>query len=148
MPHDMDIVRTQAVVTAVARDTLPLDQIDTNIIRLFDRVYAFLRTAPVEQAGHNVALYLNDAIDLEAGVPVTDPFQDTATVHCSSLPSGRAAHTIHHGPYAQLHQAHSAVLEWCTEKGVATTGVRWEVYGDWYADQALLRTDVYYLLEE
>ena len=148
MPYDMDIVSTQAVVTAVARDTLPLGQIGTNIIRLFDRVYEFLRTATVEQAGHNVALYLNDAIDLEVGVPVTAPFQDTATVHCSSLPAGRAAHTIHYGPYSQLDRAHSAVQEWCENKGLSTTGVRWEVYGDWSEDQALLRTDVYYLLEE
>ena len=148
MPSDVDIVSTQTVPTAVARDTLPLDQVGANILSLFDQVYAFLRTATVEQAGHNVAVYLNDAVDLEAGVPVTASFPDTDAVNCSTLPSGRAAHTIHFGPYTQLHEAHSAVLKWCRERGLATAGVRWEVYGDWNADPALLRTDVYYLLTE
>lgn len=148
MPYDVDIVGTQAAVIAVARDTLPLDQIGGRILQLFDLVYAFLNTAEVEQTGHNVAVYLNDRIDLEVGVPVSAPFEDTSDVYCSSLPAGRAAHTIHRGPYSQLGKAHHAVQRWCADQGLTTTGVNWEVYGDWNDNPSLLRTDVYYSLTD
>jgi hypothetical protein len=58
MSYDVDIVRAQTVTMAVARATLPLGQISGRIIELFDLVYAFLETAKVKQAGHNIALYL------------------------------------------------------------------------------------------
>jgi effector-binding domain-containing protein len=148
MSYDVDVVSTQTVTMAVARATLPPGQISEHIIELFDRVYAFLKTAPVKQAGLNIALYLDGAINMEAGVPVTAPFEDTATVYCSSLPAGRAAHTIHYGPYAELGKAHDAVLQWCEDRGLALTGVSWEVYGHWNDDPSLLRTDVYWLLKE
>jgi effector-binding domain-containing protein len=146
--YDVDVVSTQTVTMAVARATLPPGQISEHIIELFDRVYAFLKTATVKQAGLNVALYLDGVVNMEAGVPVTAPFEDTANVHCSFLPAGQAAHTIHYGPYSELGGAHNAVRKWCEDRGLATTGVSWEIYGHWNDDPALLRTDVYYLLKE
>jgi effector-binding domain-containing protein len=148
MSYDVDIVRAQTVTMAVARATLPLGQISGRIIELFDLVYAFLETAKVKQAGHNIALYLDNAVDLEVGVPVTAPFEDTATVYCSSLPAGKAAHTVHYGPYSLLGEAHDTVQKGCEDRGLALTGVSWEIYGDWTDDPSLVRTDVYYLLKE
>src|SRR4029077_5605373 len=146
MPYEIDIVSTDAVITAVARDTVRLDQISRRIRPLFDQVYDFLKRAPVRQSGDNIALYRDDAIHLEAGVPVTATFAETPTVHCSSLPAGQAAHIVHFGAYSQLRGAHRAVVEWCAEKGIVLAGPRWEVYGDWNEDPSLMRTDVYYLL--
>ena len=148
MSYDVDVVSTQTVTMAVARATLPPGQIGEHIIELFDRVYAFLKTAKVKQAGQNIALYLNGAVDLEVGVPVTAPFEDTATVYCSSLPAGQAAHAVHYGPYSELVGAHDAVRKWCADRGLALTGVSWEIYGHWNDDPSLLRTDVYWLLKE
>ena len=148
MSYDVDVVRAQTATMAVARATLPLEQISGRILQLFDLVYAFLETAKVKQAGHNIAVYLNNVVDLEVGVPVTAPFEDTATVYCSSLPAGKAAHTVHYGPYSLLGGAHDAVLQWCEDRGLALTGVSWEIYGHWNDDPSLLRTDVYWLLKE
>lgn len=148
MSYTVDLVTTQAATTAVARDVIPPGQIGERILGLYDRVYTFLGTSEVKQVGHNVALYLNDQIELEAGVIVAAPFEGTATVSCSSLPAGRAAHTVHYGPYSQLGSAHDAVLRWCQDQGLVTTGVSWEVYGHWNDDPSLLRTDVYWLLAE
>ena len=148
MSYDVDVVSAQTATMAVARATLPLEQISGKILQLFDLVYAFLETAKVKQAGHNIAVYLNNVVDLEVGVPVTAPFEDTATVYCSSLPAGRAAHAVHYGPYSELGGAHDAVLQWCEDRGLALTGVSWEIYGHWNDDPSLLRTDVYWLLKE
>jgi effector-binding domain-containing protein len=144
--YTIDVLETQSTVMAVARDTLSSDQISGRILQLFDLVYAFLKTAEVKSVGLNVAVYLNDRIDLEVGVPVTAPFEDTSSVFCSSSPAGRSAHTVHYGPYSQLGEAHRAVQKWCQGQGLITTGVSWEVYGHWNDDTSRLRTDVYHML--
>ena len=148
MDYDIDLVEAQATVMAVARDTLAQDQISGRILHLFDLVYAFLANAEVKQAGHNIAIYLNNHIDLEVGVPVTAPFEDTANVFCSSSPAGRSAHTVHYGPYSRLGDANRAVQKWCKNQGEATSGISWEEYGHWNDDPSLLRTDVYWLLTD
>ena len=127
---------------------IPPGQIGARILGLFDRVYAFLGTSGMQHAGINVTLYLDGQISVEAGVIVEAPFEDTATVFCSSLPAGRAAHAVHYGPYSQLGSAHDAVQSWCRDQGLVTTGVSWEVYGHWNDDPSLLRTDVYWLVAE
>jgi len=54
--------------------------------------------------------------------------------------------TIHRGPYGELGAAHQAVVRWCEAEGRELTGERWEVYGDWEEDPALLETTVFYRL--
>jgi hypothetical protein len=88
-------------------------------------VHAFLKTAPVAPAGHNVAIYHSpsaEGVEIEVGVQVSGPFEGTPEIWCSSTPAGRAQ-----GITAQC------------EPG-------WEVYGDWKDDPAQLRTDVFRLL--
>ena len=148
MNSDVDLIHAPEVLTAVVRDTVPPDQLSSRIIPLFDQVYAFLPASGIAHPGLNTILYLNDRIDLEAGVQISARFSGSDTVHCSALPAGLAAHTAHYGPYNQLGAAHQAVIDWCRAEGLKRTGVRWEVYGHWQDDPALLRTDVYYLLQE
>ena len=62
MDYEVDLVQTQAILTAVVRDTMPLEQISTQIIPLFDQVYAFLPEAGIEHPGLNVILYRNDRV--------------------------------------------------------------------------------------
>lgn len=148
MVYTVELVETQTVITAVASDTVELGKIGDRIMPLFDRVYSFLNGAGIKHLGVNVILYLNGRIDLEAGVEVSESFSGSGGVYCSNLPAGRAAHSIHFGPYNQLYEAHQAVQTWCREREWPMTGVSWEVYGHWQEDPSSLRTDVYYLLEE
>jgi effector-binding domain-containing protein len=57
------------------------------------------------------------------------------------------ATTAHLGPYDRLHEAHEAILQWCSDHGHAMAGPAWEVYGHWNDDPSQLCTDVYYLLQ-
>ena len=148
MDYEVGLVDTQEILTAVVRDTMPQDQISARILPLFDQVYAFLPAAGITHPGLNIILYRSDRIDLEAGVQVQEMFQGSDKVHCSALPAGRTAHTTHFGPYDRLGKAHQAVMDWCRQHALKTGPISWEVYGHWNDDPALLRTDVYYLLEE
>ena len=109
-------------------------------------VYTFLRSSGVRQTGQNIMLYLSNVPDVEVGVEVSGPFDDAVNVVPSELPAGSVAVMVHRGPYAGLVQAHDTVREWCRAHGMATTGVRWEIYGDWREDASELETEVCYQL--
>jgi effector-binding domain-containing protein len=114
-----------------------------------DVVYAFLKTAPVTQQGHNVCVYHDasaEEVDLEAGVQVSGPFEGSGEVRCSSTPGGHAARTVHVGEYRRLGEAADALIDWCREHVGMPCGPSWEVYGDWNEDPAKCETTVYRLL--
>jgi effector-binding domain-containing protein len=115
---------------------------------MLDGVWAFLSQNDLRTDGHNVMVYRNDVprLDFAVGVQVSGSFEAAGAVVPSALPVGPAAHTVHWGDYARLGDAHDSVLSWCRANGQVTTGVRWEVYGDWDYDSSKVQTDVYWLL--
>jgi effector-binding domain-containing protein len=145
----IDIVEMPETVLASVRARVAWPELPRAIRAGLDRVWAFLRTAPVRPAGHNVCVYrapAPDGIELEAGVQVSGPFEGAGGVACSATPSGRAAHIVHLGRYEDLGAASDALAEFCRARGAGVPVVVWEVYGDWAEDPAQLRTDVYQLL--
>jgi effector-binding domain-containing protein len=116
---------------------------------LLGEVWAAMKTAPLTKAGHNVAIYRDPSpldVDVECGIQVSDAVADAAgRIRRSETPSGKAAHVIHYGPYAELSKAYDAMKAFSAEHRLVE-GVHWEVYGDWDDDPAKLRTDVYGLV--
>lgn len=100
------------------------------------------------QPGRNVALYWNDEIRFEAGVELADPFEEKDGLVRTATPAGLTAFVAHFGPYAQLGEAHAAIVAWCAEHKRRLAGPRWEVYGHWQADwndhPERIRTDVFH----
>ena len=98
-----------------------------------------------------MALYLADGI-VEVGAEVAEPFTGNERVHCSQLPGGPVATTVHFGPYGHLGDAHAAIREWCARNGHRFSGTSWEIYGhweeSWNTDPAKIRTDVFHLLDD
>jgi effector-binding domain-containing protein len=116
---------------------------------MLDGVWAFLRQTDLRADGHNVMVYRNNVpkLEFEVGVQVTRTFEPAGRVVPSSLPHGRAAHTIHVGDYARLGEAHDAIARWCRTNRQTASGTRWEVYGDWNEAPDKVQTAVYWLLE-
>lgn len=52
------------------------------------------------------------------------------------------------GSPAGIRATHDAIVAWCAEHGLVTTGVRWEVYGDWQEDESRFETVVRWLLAD
>ena len=100
------------------------------------------------RGGHNIAFY-PDADTVEAGVEFNGEFPAGEALR-SGLPGGRAAYTVHRGPYGSLGEAHRAVHEWSKQAGQPLAGPSWEVYGhwreQWNTDPSLIETEVYWLL--
>jgi effector-binding domain-containing protein len=93
-------------------------------------VWSTLRAQKIA-AGRNVAVYLDGAITLEAGVEVHAPFVGYGNVVSSGTPAGTVATAALFGPYNQLGEVHSSIRRWCANNGCRLAGPNWEIYGHW-----------------
>lgn len=136
--------------TAVVRRRASLGDIPRVVPDACGVVWRTVRAQQVQGVGRNVALYLDDEINLEVGVELDAAFAGHGEVVGSAIPSGTVATATHLGPYGGLPRAHGAIRDWCANRGHALAGPNWEVYGhwreSWNTDPSGIRTDVYYLL--
>ena len=79
-------------------------------------------------------------------------FAGNDRAHCSRVPAGLVAPTVHFGPYANLGEAYVAIREWCDEHGHRLSSTLWEIYGHWQkswdTDPSVIRTGVFDLLDD
>ena len=151
MRPECDVVFVSPLLLALTQEELPRSLIAARIRGMFDIVYAWLREAPVRQAGHNYALYdqcTPQSLRVQVGFPVSERFADTDMVKCVQLAPGRAAHAVHVGPYSDLHRTYAALHTWCSQHALALTGQSWEVYGDWTEDPSQLETGLFLRVNE
>ncbi|MGD9722171.1 MAG: GyrI-like domain-containing protein [Pirellulales bacterium] len=115
-------------------------------------VWNFIRANSIPHTGLNLVVYRGtqgcSQLDLECGVIVSASFSGTETIASTTTPHGRAATTVHMGPYHRLGDANQAIRDWCDARHLALTGVSWEIYGHWNDDPAQLRTDVFWLVAD
>ena len=137
--------RTEARPIAAVRRSSFRQALGRDIIESLDTVWPVLRAQQVI-AGHNVVVYHGGLEDLEIGVEVLSPFEETAEVRLSATPAGEVAVATHWGDYAAMMPAYAALERWFEESGRRRTGVSWEVYGDWAEEPSERRTDIYFLI--
>jgi effector-binding domain-containing protein len=147
MPYTIEITRVDPEPTAAFQARVAPANLASQIPKLFDEVYAFLRTSSIQHFGLNVMLYESEDSKVEAAVKVAESFASTGSVICSSTPGGNVATTTHIGEYSELGAANKAIRTWCEESGIELTGRSWEAYGHWNDNPALRTTQVYYLLK-
>ena len=146
MDYKFRIVDTTPKLLALAETRVAQSEIPVQIFGLFDRVYRWLLTTSVVQTGDNYALYdefEDSRMRMRAGIPISAPFADSATICCFQLDPGSAAHTRHFGSYSELTIAHEKLNDWLVQQGLKHGGLSWEEYGCWDEDESKLITDVY-----
>ena len=144
--HEVRITDSEPTPTLVAPAATSWPEFPTLWKVLLDEVWACLHAAGIQRGCRNIMLYLDDTPHVEVGVELSRTIPVTGRVVTSVLPAGRAAMTVHRGPYSGLGDAHRAVLDWCQAHGHQPTGVRWERYGPHDDDPAEVWTEVYYQL--
>jgi effector-binding domain-containing protein len=152
MPHNIHLEIATARPLAVVRCRAGRQELSKVVPEACGHVWNVLRAQQVAGAGRHVAVYWDDAINLDVGVELDGPFAGQGEVIRSATPAGPVATTTHFGPYGNLHAAHAAIHAWCANHGHTPAGPNWEIYDHWQdswnTDPAKIRTDVYYLLEE
>lgn len=146
-----ELANSKATLTAVVRDRVHPSELSRFVPAACGEVWSFVRSAGLPKPGRHTALYL-DAGLVEVGVEVSEPFVGNDRIHCSQLPSGRVAITVHFGPYQRLSEAHTKIREWCAKHGHQLTGVSWEIYGhwdeSWNSNPSMIRTDVFHQVQD
>ncbi len=146
------ITNSEVTLTAVVRDRVHPRELSRFVPAACGEVWAFARSAGLPKPGRHIALYLDAQGSVEVGAEVFAPFTGNDRIHCSQLPAGRVATTVHLGPYQRLSEAHTSLRHWCAKHGHLLTGISWEVYGhwdeSWNTDPSKIRTDVFYQLQD
>jgi effector-binding domain-containing protein len=152
MSYRIELTHPDTTYTAVVRSRVPQKDLSRFVPAACGEVWSFIRSAGLPKPGRHIAVYLDRQGSIEVGAEVSEPFADNDRIRCSRLPSGRAATTVHYGPYARLSEAHAAIRHWCTEHGHPLSDTSWEVYGhwdeSWNTEPLQIRTDVFHLLQE
>src|SRR5262245_65131542 len=129
MRYQIELTHSRPILTAVVRGRVPSKELAQFVPAACGEVWAFIRSAGLPRPGRHLALYLDAQGSVEVGAEIGEPFAGNERVHCSQLPAGRVATTVHFGPYTRLSDAHAAIRERCTEHGHRGSGVSWEICG-------------------
>ena len=150
MPPVVSVVDVEHVPTAVISATTTWAEFPQLWGEFLDEVWTFLRANRhlLRGGGSSVMLYKDSTPSIEVGALVAGEFAPSGRIVLSQLPTGRAAHAVHRGPYSDLGATHDAVVAWCVSNGRSRTGMRWEIYGDHHDDPSQLTTEVYWQLAE
>ena len=120
---------------------------------VYPKIFAFLTQNKIAPSAP-LALYKTadgENFEIEAGVVVPEGTKGEGDIVVSELPAGKAAFTVHSGPYENLPRTYAAVMEWMKTKETKMAGPAWEIY---ITDPGAikkpeeLKTEVYVLLEE
>jgi effector-binding domain-containing protein len=146
MQYSVELKQADSQPIAVVRRRASLAELPKVVPDGCGVVWNVVKALPVK-AGRNLAIYLDDDINLEVGVEIDGSFAGSGPVVRSATPAGRVLTTIHMGPYHRLGEAHQAIRDWSARHQHALAGPNWEIYDHWTDDPSKLRTDVFYLLK-
>lgn len=157
-PYEIQVVQVEEKHLAVVKTVAYAQNIGPQIGATMPAVIAKLKELGITSHGPVVVAYFphqggdwNNApgIPIEVGVELPAPLPtESAPLVRSSTPAGRAASTLHAGPYQGLPEAHMAIHAWCRQNGHPMAGHNWEVYGEHHADDpSKLETHVFYELK-
>ena len=105
-------------------------------------VLAYLEQQGVDPAGAPFIRYnvidMEKGLELEAGVPVSDPVQGAGRVFAGVVPAGRYGTLTHIGHYNGLIDANEALQEWARQQGL-----EWAMTATEHGDRFEARLEVY-----
>lgn len=129
---EYEVVEQERLDTAVVRATVRVEEMPQFFGRAFGAVFAELGRLGIDPSGEPFAYYPTEPAeltDVEAGVPVGAPIEPHGEVVPSQLPGGRAAVTVHVGPYTTLGETYGVLTSELDQAGLAIRPIgMWEFY--------------------
>lgn len=117
--------------TAVVRDRVRLDQLAAFFSRAFEEAAAALQAQGRHPVGPPFGKYTGvptDAIDVEAGFPVSEAIARSGEVVPGTLPGGPVVEAMHVGPYDTIQDTYADVRRYFSEHELTPGDVMWESY--------------------
>jgi effector-binding domain-containing protein len=130
---ELAILETQTIVS-IASEVAPAE-----IAKRFQEALPMLHSAAERQGAEVLGppltrffKYEPTGVIFESAIPVAAGFtlEDANGIglKLNELPSGKAARTVHVGPYSGLPAAYAALESWIQSNGYEFAGAPWEVY--------------------
>jgi DNA-binding transcriptional MerR regulator len=128
--YDVVIKRIEALQVASLRDIVPTPPEQG---ALWEELGQYLEAQHARFSGPCVTLYHDEGYkerdwDVEVCQPIESAVQETPRVKMQTLPLVQTmACTLHHGPFATVHEAYDAIVKWIDANGYRIVGPAREV---------------------
>jgi effector-binding domain-containing protein len=130
MPDGEVFVRpAQPAVTM--RSTIPVEKLKEFLGQAYCATLAYIGEMGEQPTGMPFACYHNmdmQALDVEAGFPVSRALPTRGELLAAEIPAGRCAGCMHVGSYDSLPVTYAALSQWMAEQGLQPAGVVYEFY--------------------
>ena len=152
MDEPIVLVELQPQRALTVRRMMPQSGLGAFFMEVFPRLRKSIVAQGATPSGPPFARYYNSdpaAFDTEAGIPFTGTVTAADAARVATLPGGRAAKTLHIGPYETLSKEYRRIAEYLQEHGLRGGDGPWESYVDDAATtpQDKMRTEVYWPLK-
>lgn len=126
-----EIVELEPQEAVAVRGEVAMAELPEFFARAFHEAAEAATASGVEIVGPPFGFYPEmptDTVAVEVGFPVSAPTDTHGNAHSFVLPGGRAAQTIHVGPYDTLEKTYNALQSWIAEQGLQPSVGMWESY--------------------
>jgi effector-binding domain-containing protein len=129
--ENMEVRETAEKDTVSIRTSTPVEKLSEVMGQAYGEIMQHLGPKGIQPTGPPFAIYYNmdmTNLDVEMGFPVASSVEGAGRVKSSKLPGGRAAVTIHVGPYEKIDEAYNGLMAFVKEKGLETDVFSYEFY--------------------
>ena len=150
MNQGFETAQVESRPIVAIRASTTMDKLPEIMGPLFGEVYAHIQQSGQAPAGMPFSRYHSmdgNSVNLECGMPVSEPMEGQGRVTPGELPAGTMAKVTHTGPYDNLPQTWAALTQWMESQGLQPAGAPWEVYvtdPGAEPDQSKWRTDIFF----
>ncbi len=128
---EIALVTQQEIPTIGIRSMVPRDQMQTFFSESYGRLFHKIGPDGVTVAGAPYGRFRgmpSDPIDVEAGIPVTEPAESSDDIIAGVLPATDAVEATHVGSYDTLQETYGEIIQWMTEHSIVPAYESWEFY--------------------
>jgi effector-binding domain-containing protein len=139
--------------TLAIRTFTPVGKLSEVMGASYGVIMQVMQFSGAQPAGPPFAMYHNmdmSNLDVEIGFPVAEATQGSGRVKAGKLPGGRAAVTLHVGPYEKIGEAYNRLTAYVTKQGLNPESFCYEFYLNDPAETPpeQLKTEIYFPLKD
>jgi len=131
MTYKCNVVDCEEQMVISVRTRCPVTQLPDLIGQTYGKIVTYLSSIGKSPGGVPFVGYFNmdmNDLDVEMGFPICESVPDKDDIKMGIIPKGKYAETLHVGPYDQLKEAYSSLMNWMAEEKHDGTGIAYEYY--------------------
>lgn len=131
MNYNIELKEQAAQPVLSIRKTTSVGELPQEIGKAYCSIAQHLNEIGEQPAEAPFTAYYNldmEHLDVEMGFPVSKQLAGGGEIKAGIIPAGKYAECMYKGPYSEMVPAYDAMNRWISEKGLAATGISYEIY--------------------